>query len=735
MVPTNIGPFEIIGRLGGGARGTVYRARHVSHGRIVAIKQLSATVAEGSPEFDRLWNEVARLRAVVSNHVAATHSVELIDGRPVIETESLGESLEKVSGQQSLALPDALRAVQDALSGLKVLHAAGITHGNLRPSNVLQDTTTGNWKLVDGGIAGIEAGTSPTLLATSLLYVAPEVLTRRAEPGERSDLYAVGMLGLQAALGTARLNEAFPEVSNLNSPSRWLTWIEHSTQEALPLHVLNPDTPEPVSRFLSKLLSKDPAARFPSAFAALVELEAILPLVSPGKSEMAPAEGPVETHAGPGASTGTIAAARLLIAGPGGFQQQVELSNRTYRLGREPQNDIVLPDETKAVSRIHAELRYEGGRHVLHDLDSQNGLVVGGRRKPSVQLQPGVVVKIGDYAISLSAVAAAADVQPSRAKAAPAPAAAGVAIAWWPPKTAAQWAIVVGIPVLAVAGIIWVVTRDSPSDEPTPIVTVETTDAAKEPTPPPELTARERSLATIRQLLEKKEFAMAAQEADLLLTLDPQDAEARALKKEASAGIEQKKRPADSRGARASKPVAAPTPGYQGVAPRRAGESEADWIARDHRLNGTNASATQAMEAGDFRAALALWQSIKNEEPAYPNLDARMTAARARLNQAVQTALQAGQAFEKSGDLLRARASFQRARDLDADSVIAQSALAALAVRMRKEGERAFRDGQDNENYQKLAEARLAYQKAFDYLPDDHPSRKLAKAALDRIGR
>ena len=62
--------------------------------------------------------------------------------------------------------------------------------------------------------------------------------------------------------------------------------------------------------------------------------------------------------------------------------REIEIGERTLRLGRGDQNDVVLPDPAKSVSRFHAELRVEQGRFVVVDLNSQNGVWVAGRRVP-----------------------------------------------------------------------------------------------------------------------------------------------------------------------------------------------------------------------------------------------------------------------------------------------------------------------------------------------------------------
>jgi len=82
---------------------------------------------------------------------------------------------------------------------------------------------------------------------------------------------------------------------------------------------------------------------------------------------------------------------------------QVPLTGRTIRLGRGKDNDVVLEDPGKGVSRTHAELRAEGDRYRLVDLESQNGIWVSGERVPSVLLAPGVVAVMGPFRVAINA--------------------------------------------------------------------------------------------------------------------------------------------------------------------------------------------------------------------------------------------------------------------------------------------------------------------------------------------
>lgn len=82
---------------------------------------------------------------------------------------------------------------------------------------------------------------------------------------------------------------------------------------------------------------------------------------------------------------------------------QVTLTGKAMKLGRSKDNDIVLEDPGKGVSRVHAELRAEGDRYRLVDLDSQNGIWVSGKRVPSVVLAPGVVAAMGPFRVAVDA--------------------------------------------------------------------------------------------------------------------------------------------------------------------------------------------------------------------------------------------------------------------------------------------------------------------------------------------
>ena len=105
---------------------------------------------------------------------------------------------------------------------------------------------------------------------------------------------------------------------------------------------------------------------------------------------------------------GTVA--RLVIFRGDVHHADIQLPEHTVRIGRSPQNDIVLEDQGKGVSRTHAELRFEDGRYVLVDKESNNGVWVSGTRVTSVVLDPGVVASVGPYRLSVERSASTPEV-------------------------------------------------------------------------------------------------------------------------------------------------------------------------------------------------------------------------------------------------------------------------------------------------------------------------------------
>ena len=93
--------------------------------------------------------------------------------------------------------------------------------------------------------------------------------------------------------------------------------------------------------------------------------------------------------------------AKLIIYRDDVFDREVDLGEENARIGRSDDNEIVLTDPIKSVSRHHCELRFEQGKYSIFDTNSQNGVWVEGRRVPNATLEPGIPVGLGSYKLLL----------------------------------------------------------------------------------------------------------------------------------------------------------------------------------------------------------------------------------------------------------------------------------------------------------------------------------------------
>ena len=100
---------------------------------------------------------------------------------------------------------------------------------------------------------------------------------------------------------------------------------------------------------------------------------------------------------------------KLVIRADDGSERQVDVREGPIRIGRSPDNDIVLADAAKGVSRAHAELRFENGRWVILDLNSQNGTWINGQRVQRAELPREGEITVGLYKLILNATAVSID--------------------------------------------------------------------------------------------------------------------------------------------------------------------------------------------------------------------------------------------------------------------------------------------------------------------------------------
>lgn len=196
-------------RVGRGGMSTVYRATDTRMERTVAIKMIHED-DRAAASADRAHTEKALLAAVDHGSLVTLYDAQLVPGRPrylVMEFVS-GPTLAKRLTNGPMRPRQVARLTRDIAEGMSVVHAAGIIHRDVKPSNILlaRDSLGGPWtaKLADFGIAcevGSPRMTSPGIVLGTFTYMAPELL-RDAEPTTAVDVFGLGLVALEALTGT-----------------------------------------------------------------------------------------------------------------------------------------------------------------------------------------------------------------------------------------------------------------------------------------------------------------------------------------------------------------------------------------------------------------------------------------------------------------------------------------------------------------------------------------------------
>ncbi len=227
-VPKQIGPYEILGPLGKGGMGAVYKAMQPSLNRIVAIKVLPGDFARDPDAVARFHRE-AQTVAMLSH----PNIVQIIDkgedqGILYFAMEYVeGTSLDVVLRQRRLSLQEVVQVIKQIGRGLGAAHRAGVVHRDLNPRNILVSPTLSVVKLADFGISRVESvartlGTLTTREMTlgSLHYLAPEQAVDATAVDHRADIYSLGVVFYEALTGRMPLGKfSLPSELNKDLPS------------------------------------------------------------------------------------------------------------------------------------------------------------------------------------------------------------------------------------------------------------------------------------------------------------------------------------------------------------------------------------------------------------------------------------------------------------------------------------------------------------------------------------
>jgi len=267
--PQDLGGFEILGLLGRGGMGTVFRAKQPSVNRTVALKVLAKRAVWDGGSLTRFTREAHTAAAAGHPNIIEVYDTGSDRGWHYIAMEYMdGGSLSDLLDRDGPLPPArALALMKQVTAGLAEAHRLKILHRDIKPSNILL-TSRGWAKLADFGLAkrpDIDLSlTRPAAVLGTPIYMAPEAI-RGEEYDERSDLYSLGATFYQAITGQPPF--AAETCTELVA--------KHLEARAAPLVNVRPGTPPALGRVVHRLLEKKPPDRYQSAEDLLTALEEV----------------------------------------------------------------------------------------------------------------------------------------------------------------------------------------------------------------------------------------------------------------------------------------------------------------------------------------------------------------------------------------------------------------------------------------------------------------------------
>src|SRR5271157_6619516 len=275
---TKLDSYEVLGLLGAGGMGEVYRARDATLKRDVAIKVLPSFVSRDPDRLRRFEQEAQAAAALNHPNILAVYQFGVFQGAPYMVSELLeGSTLREVLRHGAIPVRKAIDYGVQIAHGLAAAHEKGIVHRDLKPENLFV-TKDGRVKILDFGLAKLiqrqpdadgaaptlTAGTDPGMVMGTAGYMSPEQVRGKAVD-HRTDIFAFGailyeMLAGKRAFQRSTSAETMTAILNDDPPS-----ISQIVQA----------TPPGLQRVVHRCLEKNPEQRFHSASDLAFALEAL----------------------------------------------------------------------------------------------------------------------------------------------------------------------------------------------------------------------------------------------------------------------------------------------------------------------------------------------------------------------------------------------------------------------------------------------------------------------------
>jgi len=256
-VGQKLGDYEILGILGAGGMGKVYKVRNTISDRVEAMKILLPDLVGQKDLADRFLREIKVLASLNHPNIAALRTALTLDNQLVMIMEFVdGVTLSSRLHQGAIPPTLAVKYIDQVLDALSYAHKQNIIHRDIKPANMML-TPDGTVKLMDFGIARSASDHSLTMTGTtlgSLNYMPPEQV--KGDPVDnRSDLYSLGVSLYEMVTGQLPFQ----------ADSNYAMMAAHLQEVPKPPIVLRAGIPQALNQIIVMALAKDPGQRFQSA--------------------------------------------------------------------------------------------------------------------------------------------------------------------------------------------------------------------------------------------------------------------------------------------------------------------------------------------------------------------------------------------------------------------------------------------------------------------------------------
>ena len=304
--------YRIIGLLGRGGMGEVYRADDLKLGQPVALKFLPKHLASDRDRLERFYAEVRTARQVSHPNVCRVYDVGEVDGQHFLSMEYVdGEDLASLLKRIGhLPADKALEISRELCAGLAAAHERGVLHRDLKPSNVMIDGR-GRARITDFGLAVAAGDVIEGEVSGTPAYMAPEQLAGKGA-SVRSDVYTLGLVLYELYTG----RKAFDGVT-LGELRR-----KHAEETPTAPSTITAGIDRVVERVILRCLEKEPPARPASA----AQVAAALPGGDPLAAALAAGETPSPEMVAAAGEQGALAPARAWAELTGVFALVVAVS-------------------------------------------------------------------------------------------------------------------------------------------------------------------------------------------------------------------------------------------------------------------------------------------------------------------------------------------------------------------------------------------------------------------------